>query len=538
MSNIKDIEPIRELLDCANGQFNLSQPNFTLCLNAIEKGGVKAMVSVALFNRITSNVYLLKTEGKQKKGSVWSNPIPVEEIIMDCTSRKVLGEKGIAALKPNYSRYIAELIANNVFYRFGKNNFHVYTYEKEVFSWGYMNKKLAFVYPKTVKKLIASKTDLWNLFSHNHKPGVNSSMMIGEFSERFAMFIDELVQKMPPKTKSRFRKYTKHYDASIYLYEVEAMLAKTDDFDGFDEYNSFDESMLPLSVEGKFSELIPGEVKSNSSNAFGHQRRISEKSLFFINESLLAKIVAVNGLPEEQLHVSSDAYHLLSYLERKIKEKRGITDPSLVIFKSLSKEQNQCAELFDRLTATDNRDDDFIKEWIKWFVINQTLDKDFDSSYVICRALLRTYNKFSKSYLIEMGDDKVVSVLYNSMKDKYSIDCTIEELCGQFGVWLSYNFLHVSYGEKEAIDLMLGMFEEISNEEGQKKRTRIETLLKATCSRPWEPGLVTRLHPITKAMDKMVSGNNCRLADLGLSPDRTTDAQHSAFWRKINDERK
>jgi len=517
----------------SDGNFSVIQNNLMLCYNFI--GGVKGKIAISLFNRITGSVCFEKVETQEKIlriGSLWSNPLTISDILCDCFSEFDSKQKYIST-KNNYMLYLKDLIDNGVFFRFGKNNFYSYTYEKNIFSWGYMCSGERYIYPQTIKKLLASEDDLMKLFWNIKKPDSSHIMTLDEFIISFAVFVDEIVCKLPPQVKNRLRKFDKSKEsARLYINETKKILSATDDFEGYTESSTFEIRRLPLTMQEKitsqkdFREIIPEEEFS------GYKPKIQKaaKSKLYMIQKRFSKFESLEKINDESLKISEKQDHLISFFDRRIKELKGITG-SCVIFKNVSKEYLACKELYDLVSSLNEEKENFIREWIQWYV-RQLKQEEIDGDYVAIRGLVKTFDRFSNIRRRERGEEEFSS-LYNDIEETIKNSFDLADVCRKFGLTLTYNYLCAAQGQKEADAQFEHLLESLKNTVPESRRTIIWEMQKATyCNRSNMCGLFDSNNKIRLEFEKFFIEIHCTAEDFDLDVCSFPDVEEAAFWRR------
>lgn len=480
MASTIPVTMIKSWFDMSDGNFSIIQNNLMLCYNFV--GGVKGKIAIVLFNRITGSVCFEKVETQEKIlriGSLWSNPLTISDILCDCFSEFDSKQK-YNSTKNNYVSYLKDLLNNGVFFRFGKNNFYSYTYEKNIFSWGYMCSGESYVYPQTVKKLIASEDDLMKLFWNSKKPDFSYVMTLDEFTSSFAVFVDEIVCRLPPQTKNKFRRFDKSKEsARLYINETKRILLDTEDFEGYKESSTFEIRRLPITMQEKiksekdFDELIPEEEFS------GYKPKIQKvaKSKLYVIQKRFSKFETLSKVDDESLKVSEKSDHLISFFERRIKELKGITG-SCVIFKNVSKEYLACQELYDLVVNEKEEKENFIREWIQWYV-RQLSEKEIDGNYIAVRGLVKTFDNFKSMRRREHEEIGEFSSLYNDIEENIKNSFDLADVCRKFGLTLTYNYLCVTQGQREANAQFEHLLESLKTTVPESRRTIIWEMQKA-----------------------------------------------------------
>ena len=167
---------------------------FFECLDAIS--GVKC--------RLAKTMYEIWRNDVVQNGGIWSNPIRIEDIMSAMSNKFRDSNEAIVKSRNNYVRYVRELVASNVFHRCGRNNFYVYTFEKNILSWSYYS-QFPYLYPATLSVLSSSfseysKTYLLNKKHDKHKmPPVHYD---------FAEFVEKMVNKTNPYVRIMLPKFS------------------------------------------------------------------------------------------------------------------------------------------------------------------------------------------------------------------------------------------------------------------------------------------------------------------------------------------
>lgn len=527
---------IREIFDLDDGKFSLVQNDLLLCYNFI--GGVRGTIAVSLFNRIIRNVFFKKfmiNEEILRIGSLWSNPLTISEIMADCFSR-FDSETRYKSTKNNYNTYITDLIDNKVFYKFGKNNFYAYTYEKNIFSWGYMCKDVSYVYPQTLRRLIKTEDDLFNLFWNVKKTGSDFYVMeMDEFVYNFACFIDQVIISMAPTVKNRFRRFDKVAEsAKLYLDEIRSVLEKTKDFEGYEEDCMFQINLLPLSLQERFdaSEITPSE--QNGSKPFKPILNKYRGSQLYAVRKAMERTEEARDLSEGSLRVSEKPSHLISLLERKIKEIRGITGDKVVI-KNVVRETEACKSLYDLFVDYKLNKETFIREWIDWYVRN--MEEKISADYIIITSLSKTFLKFKEEKEREEREKGAYSSLYENINDCFKKSIDIEQICRKYGLIFVYNYLWVTQGRKEAEAQFENLLFSLEAMLPQVQRSVLWEMQKAThCNRSRRCGYFDKDSLIKVKMGEFLVKTACTYKDFGLSSFDRPNSEEAAFWEKIKHE--
>ena len=534
MASTIPVTMIKSWFDMSDGNFSIIQNNLMLCYNFV--GGVKGKIAIVLFNRITGSVCFEKVETQEKIlriGSLWSNPLTISDILCDCFSEFDSKQK-YNSTKNNYVSYLKDLLNNGVFFRFGKNNFYSYTYEKNIFSWGYMCSGESYVYPQTVKKLIASEDDLMKLFWNSKKPDFSYVMTLDEFTSSFAVFVDEIVCRLPPQTKNKFRRFDKSKEsARLYINETKRILLDTEDFEGYKESSTFEIRRLPITMQEKiksekdFDELIPEEEFS------GYKPKIQKvaKSKLYVIQKRFSKFETLSKVDDESLKVSEKSDHLISFFERRIKELKGITG-SCVIFKNVSKEYLACQELYDLVVNEKEEKENFIREWIQWYV-RQLSEKEIDGNYIAVRGLVKTFDNFKSMRRREHEEIGEFSSLYNDIEENIKNSFDLADVCRKFGLTLTYNYLCVTQGQREANAQFEHLLESLKTTVPESRRTIIWEMQKATyCNRSNMCGLFDSENKVRLNFEKFFIEIHCTAEDFNLDVCSFPDVEEAAFWKR------
>lgn len=520
---------IRDAFDLDDGKFSLVQNDLLLCYNFI--GGVRGTIAVSLFNRIISNVYLqtLKVDEEVLRvGSLWSNPITIHDVMSDSFSG-FSSESKYRSAKNNYNMYITDLLENKVFYRFGKNNFYAYTYEKNVFSWGYMCKDFSYIYPQTLKRLIKTEGDLWDLFWNVKKPGSESYVMeLDEFMFNFASFIDDKIVYMAPSVKNLFRRFDKiSENARLYIDEIKKILENVDDFAGYEEDCMFNNQSMPISLQEKFGELVPSDEKN-----YTHQKNNRSRSQLYGVRRKLVKFKEVENLEESELKVSENPEHLLSLFERRVKSIRGF-EKDRVVFKNIALECLACKELYDLLVGLKVNKESFIREWIDWYV-HHRLDIKINAGHVAINSMIKTFNEFSEKKSREESERGAYSSLYENIEDSFVKSVDIESICRKYGFVFVYNYLLVTQGRKEAESHFESLLLSLESMPAQTQKSALYDMQKAThCNRSRRCGFFDKDSEIKKKLGELMVKTCCTYKDFGLSVLERPNSEETAFWEKI-----
>jgi hypothetical protein len=547
----KKVDPkvLSNVLDCVDGTWSVIVDDLLLCYGMV--GGTKSKLSIALFDKIARSIKLRapsdESQAKVKKGSIWSSPMKIEDIVSTCTSTSAITNN-----IQNYRRYLNELVDGNVFYRFGRSGHYAYTYERNVCSWSCFSSGESYVYPTLIKKILSSESDLWLLFwNHSKSVGDASVMTMDGFVIEFAKFVDGLLDKLPPVAKALCRKFDERESPRLYLSEIDGVISKMDDFKGFYENSSFDINKLPASVTSRYYQMCGGDAKKESAfldiipeedGGRAPKRkapnRINQRALFGIERHVVEKSIEANLTTDSSLNPMSNSRHLLSLLERRIKKIKGLPeDPHFVISKNLSSENREWQKLVDQLTIFGVISNSFIREWVDWFSVSVMPNKDIDSKTVLVAELYKTLSKFMA---IRKKDhpDSDHSTIYEDMRKRYDGVEPVETLCMKYGLFLPYSFLHVKFGEKEACLVYEDMFHRLNEKPLPVRRNILAEIVRITYSRSQRTGMLKLDSPMMKRLDDFLTENACQSSDLGLSFSSDSDVAERAFWRKIaNDNR-
>ena len=535
MDELTKFEKIRDTYDISDRNFCMLQSNYVMSLNSIGGGTKVAMIAVALFNRVISNIMFTPKDEDRHKGSIWSNPITVKEIMCDCESSKIIHGGKFETARSNYNKYLKELLDNNVFYRFGRQNFYIYTYEKEVFSWGYMSSGQSYVYPKTIKKILKSRTEMWSRLWNNSKlPGGGSVMSTESFQEDFWNLIEDLISKTPPPVKAKFTEMKRFSKVTSYKAHVERTIEDIADFEGYEEYNTFDEAMLPSSIVDKWAELVPEEVRTNTPGLPKTAAKVrTETSIHVINKHVIETLSEANRLHKDKLKTSKDGYHMLSYLERQVKSSMGITDPDFIIFKNISLEVQNYKLLRDRLYIMGKLDESFLRDWVDWFVRNHAVNRDIGSKYVATIALAKTLNKFIKRQRTPKTVSNINSSLYDEIRSFYTVGVSLEEACIKYGPFVIFSFMAVSFGLSEAKSMMNNMLDDLELMGQEHRYVKLVEMSTTMTSHPHRQGLMKEAAELLNKMIALLKKYNANPTKLGLKLKKGSDTIYDEYWRKI-----
>ena len=543
----RKIDPkiLSQVLDCVDGAWSVIVNDLLLCYGMV--GGTKSKLAIALFDRVTRSIKLRKdpfeaSHTKEKKGSIWSNPMRIEEIVSTCTSVASL-EQSIQ----NYRRYLNELVEGNLFYRFGRSGHYAYTYERNVCSWACFSSGEAYVYPTLVKKILASESDLWLLFWNQSKnAGEASVLTLDGFTLEFAKFVDGLLDRLAPVAKAKCRRFDPREAPRLYLNEITGIVNDMDDFKGFAENATFDLSKLPASVAQKYhqtehgklgveavlADIIPEEEGGLAPKRKG-AKRLTQRALLSIDRYIVEQSMEANTVSDANLSPKDSSRHMLSLLERKIKRIKGLPDnPNFVISKNPSAENFEWQKVVDSLTDANSLSNSFIREWVDWFVVNHMAKRDIDSKTILIRELHKTFIKFM-SVRTQNSPDTVNSTIYEDMRRRYDGIEALEFLCLKYGFFLPYNFLHVKFGVREACLAYEDMFQRLDSLPDPVRRKNLSEMVRMTCSRSPRSYLLKVGSPMMMRLDEFLKKNACTFAELGVGFSADSDVSERAFWRKI-----
>ncbi len=511
-----------------NGMFSLINMDYLMCLMSIPPG-VRGKIAVSIFYHIINSTCRENSQDNDKKGSLWSSPLNIE-LIINLLEGDREDLKNKTSTRNNYANYINDLLKNKVFYRFGRNNSYCYFYEKNILSWGYMwDKKKSYVYPITIKKIINSYNDLWDFNWHLNQEN-NQNMTIEDFNIMFAYFISDLVRETPETLRKNLIVFDKKkMNANVYVNKIYSIISEKDNLFEIDTIEGFKIERMPMVIRNKFEELIPEEVKNN---AGGYKSKVkNNKSLYYLRERILSNYNSIKDISESKLDVKDNPYHLMSYMERRMKEFFNLNE-DIVIYNNMNFEVQACNSIHDLLKKEISLTDVFIKEWIRWFLRN-TSNSLFSKNKVICGQLLRTYYDYKK-VCDSNSESGLFSSIFDNMSSKYVNNVITYDLCKQFGFFLTYSFMLVKVGEKMTNDEFLSMLKSIDEKDTDEKVGMMFPIAQATFFKDNEKGLINKDCDVYKMFCKMLKEND--LIPEGGVKWQKQDIEHNSFWRKIEHE--
>lgn len=520
---------VGDLFDLKDGSFSVVQNNLLIAYLSLK--GVKGSVSIAIFNRIVSGVYFdvlkEKTEDgdviSERSGTIWSEPATVDDIVYDLYPY-FEDENTYKSTRNNLQKIINDVVDQRLFYRFGKNNFYAYTYEKNFVSWKHLFDGKSYVYPHTLKKLLNSEADLWTLFLRSLKEGDEKPIFtLEEFFRHFALFVDGIIGELPPSVAIRFSRFDKSGKyARLFLDDCKSVAASIGDYEGFVDDGSCKMNRMPASLADKFRDIIPKDELPG----YTPPKAKSSRGAVFRNRKNMEKFSGAYQLEDGALKISEDPTHLMTYFERRFKEFSGIGH-DFAIFKSVSLEILSSKELFDLLTEN-QKDEPFLKDWIRWYIRNYK-DKILQDNSVI-RGLLKSYFGFMKT---KIGGTKVPhSTIFDEMKMEFKQSFDIETLCRKHGVFDVYNFIFVVEGEAEAVKHFDHFYDYVNGLGLLEKKDVVIAITRSTFHEKFPDFgyLMDKEHSVVKRLQKLAVEF---ASSLKIVPAHIMDREHYDFKEKI-----
>jgi hypothetical protein len=515
-----------------NGAFSQVNLVFLSCLINIPPG-VKGKVAAAIFQNIILNVYREKEEAGQKKGSRWSPAMGIEQIIAMIESSPK-DEKHFMSMKNNYSSYITELLDNNIFYRLGKRNRYCYFYEKNVLSWGYLWNGPSYVYPASIKKVLASVKDLWDFYTHDGDKEARDSLSMDEFYDLLADMLRDMVSKLHPLAKSKLKQFDKgRSGAMLYVKELSSKIKDLPDLCGLDSLEKFQVARLPMSVQDDFSDLIPPESKEGSAGYKPSFNRTSKGALKRIRDMVFINYVKVRDIPEDELQVEKNAYHLMHFLEKNIKSVKHVQDDEITIYKNLGAEKENCERIYDALRSCGQLTSMFIRSWIEWYV-RDNFDFHFGKGGLITSELLKTVKKYAHSYS-SCCESVLSSIIYDDLDKIHRNSFCLQDLCVKYGMFVSYNFLLVKTGRKSTDIEFDNLLDSINSQSVGEKRSTLFSIMSSTMNYGNQAFKIDIKGLVYKKFLQLLRENNCTNEEHELSF-KPISEDIRAYWRRIEHE--
>lgn len=544
MSTKIDPKTFSTLMDCSNGQFSMVQNNLNICYPMAGSGSVGKLAG-SLFDSIIRSITLRGSvpydDTGSKKGSIWSNPMMFSDVLASCVKAR-----SIRTSESSFRKHMKELLDGNIFYRFGKSGLYAYTYERHIFSWDCFSKGTAYVYPHTLMKIIRSRTDVWNLFWRVTKQGQPAVMTSMGFGIEFAKFIDGLANRMTPPAKKGCRNFDERENAELYLEEIAEYVNALNPFEGFEEYSSFDINELPATVMeeylGKcskgdevFADIIP--VDDGGTAVRRAVRGRSKRRLLGIETHVISKMSEANKLPDFALDPVNNPRHLMSLIERRVKRAKGLpTDPEYVISRNLNIEHNEWTKLRDKLLDANCLSNDFLRDWVDWFVMNKIAPRDIDSRIVFIKELRKTFLVFKAKHTMDTINDER-STIYDDLANRFDGITPVEEFCKKYGYIIVYNFLHDKYGKKEADDVYTSFVERAKSMDEPLRKSLLVSIVRTTRSYSNERGKFDKSYTsVVNGLYALLIENDCDPITLGLHFRNSKSTSEYSFWRKIGHE--
>jgi len=426
-------------LDLRNGQFSLVQNRLISCYNSIQ--GVRGTVSIALFNKIIETVYVKRDkviDVGDSYGSIWSNAFMIDDIIeeiygdFDDESKK-------KKVKDNLYIYIKDLLDNNLFYRFGSNNLYSYTYEKNIYSWGYFCNDKNHIYPYTIKKIINSQGCLWDIMSNSYKSyEKKNGMTPDDFLLKFKDLVISLIQKSPSCIFNTLIKENEFSSPKLFLSYIKETFNKLEDFYGYEE-SRFDIKKIPQSIKKRIEMKDINSLLPKNQDLLPIYGRKNSKSKAYSIVAKTKQLETLRNVSDDKLCVSNSSWHLMAFLERCINRRLGLNDSNILI-KNLSLEKLQCDAIRDIIHDEPFNKESFLRDWCLWFSKKMNSKYISKSNFIASGLMSKTLNQFKDYYL---GNDiKYFSSLFNEMKE-FLKDEDIISLLEKYGLYMSYNFCYV-----------------------------------------------------------------------------------------------
>jgi len=521
---------IGEVFDLKNGLFSVVQNNLLTVYLSLK--GMKGTVSSILLNRVISGVYfeVSKEEAKDgtivssRTGTIWSEPSTVDDIVCDIYPF-FDNEKTYRSTRNNIQKVLNEIIDQRFFYRFGRNNFYAYTYEKNLVSWKYLFDTESFVYPHTLKKMLSSEADLWALFLNSSKDGDGKLVFtLDEFFHHFALFIDGMIGELPKTVGEKFVRFDKSEKyARLFLDECRSVASTLGDYEGFVDDGSCKMDRLPASISEKFSDIIPADERPG----YIPPRAVSSRGAVYRRKKNLEKFSESYELEDRALRICEEPTHLMTYFDRRVKETLGISH-NLVIFKNVSLETEACLKIFDVLVENKNGES-FLKDWIRWYIRNHR-DNILDARNSLLHGLLKSYDVFVRSTTASSGTPH--SSIFDEIKKEFKESIDIERLCRKHGVFDVYNFIFVAEGESEATKHFDHFYEYVNNLSSIQKKDLVIEVMRSTFNEKFiDLGyLFDKDHKVVKKLQELAVQF---AANIKILPASIMDREHYDFKERI-----
>lgn len=513
-------------LDVRDGQFALVQSKILFLYNSLP--GIRGQLAVSILTRIISSVYVSEGEG-----DVWSSVFSINDIIGDIYP-SFSDKEHFENTKGNVFNYIKDLLNNNIFYRFGKNGNYSYTYEKNIFSWGYFCEDKSYVYPYTIKKILKTEKDLCNIMWHNEEDSDSRE----KFPYEFSNFIYGLIQKTPDCVKDVLSPLEKDRgDARLYLDLLSKKLSKIDNFKGV-EKGTFKLSKLPMNIQNsfrdkKFSNIIPEDKEPG----FSVRSTSIGKSKSYAIRQIAKALEKANDMPENELELSKEPYHFLSFLERKIKTSCSLHKDS-TIYGRISAEKLSCSTLLDKTVGIEDREM-FLRKWAVWFSENVKGKNIFDGDFVISKEMMKTYSIFKKEYdkknnLSFLDEGAPSSDIYSDLKNDVDSDMDILKLNLKYGIFKTYNYLSLTLNKDRCKELFLNFINEVKlMGEDDRKKYLSNVIISTVKDKMKESGLFAKDERIRSGINSLLEENKCLPKDLGLSFAKIPPTSCLNFWKRV-----
>jgi len=368
-------------------------------------------LSIVLFNIIMdtklhyqpSHRFFSKNEDKR----IFNNKyITLENVLNRCHPIKYnVNDKAIGNDLSNLMGRLQELDDNNIFYiwKCGKPFNYMFVMERDIGVWKYFN-TLAYVPPKTIKKILALSTSMINSMVRFEKAkGRDTALMDVELS-----FVNEflplMISKTNPSIHNKFKKYTHGEIASEYLIKLKNDINLIDDYEGLEQDDSFIKR-LPIHLQEKIE--IKQEIIKDGENKDGENMTILELNNDLIpkNENLIRvknkkviqkKVVSCMPVhPHKTTFTAIDPFSNCNDFIRYYKEVIRSYNGNAKFYKPDS-ERIFATKIMDLLIQNGkNENIDFLRSWIRYYIQS---DLQGNNVYKEDKTSLSNFAKTFKDY--------------------------------------------------------------------------------------------------------------------------------------------
>jgi len=332
------------------------------CIRTIKRS--KERLSFSLFKMILRDNC---TNGDPGNAVLWSKPRTAMQVMAFHNNRFSNPDEQKRYEKPFLDR-VQWLRENHIFNVFCANGYMSFAIEPNVFSWGVLCRGKSYLYPRSVRNLIASRHELGLLYTSS---GLVTDRL---FDIEFDIFVRKLVLEMYPLIRGTIGQAYSRYKVE----DIVAVLEKSPDY-YFIDHASFDIKRMPVEVRA----LLYPESERKFANIMPISPDLSGKRVNTMPNNL-------DAITDPELRIDYEHTAFMLEFGNLIKKRRGDTSSDELI----GHDRTNIAivkSIFDDLRGTGFLNEGFISGWMTWFIDNSGLGE----SKLVADVpnLLRTFRK-------------------------------------------------------------------------------------------------------------------------------------------------